>query len=87
MNNLKNLKVIRFFCYLLLFSIFLQIILGAWVRLTGSGMSCPDWPLCYGFVFPTPSKIAIIDNLDYSYFQMPLKYIFLVQYHLLCRIH
>ena len=26
-----------------------QILLGAWVRLTGSGMSCPDWPLCYGF--------------------------------------
>jgi len=24
------------------------IILGAWVRLTGAGLGCPDWPGCYG---------------------------------------
>ena len=35
----------------LVLTIITQIILGAWVRLTGSGMSCPDWPLCYGFFF------------------------------------
>ena len=24
------------------------IVLGAWVRATGSGLACPDWPTCYG---------------------------------------
>ncbi len=26
------------------------IVLGAWVRLTGAGLGCPDWPGCYGMV-------------------------------------
>jgi len=25
---------------------------GAWVRATGSGLGCPDWPLCEGVVVP-----------------------------------
>ena len=24
------------------------VVLGAWVRLTGAGLGCPDWPGCYG---------------------------------------
>ena len=27
---------------------FAVIVLGAWVRLTGAGLGCPDWPGCYG---------------------------------------
>ena len=75
MSKDKNLTSIRIIGLVLLFSIFLQIILGAWVRLTGSGMSCPDWPLCYGYIFPTPNKIANISNLEYSYFQIFLEWI------------
>jgi cytochrome c oxidase assembly protein subunit 15 len=30
------------------------IILGAWVRLTDAGLGCPDWPGCYGHVYPDP---------------------------------
>ncbi|MEM7053313.1 MAG: COX15/CtaA family protein [Pseudomonadota bacterium] len=26
------------------------IVLGAWVRLTGAGLGCPDWPGCYGMI-------------------------------------
>ena len=72
MNKMKFIRVVGYF---LLFSIFLQIILGAWVRLTGSGMSCPDWPLCYGFIFPTPSKIEAIGNIEYTYFQIFLEWV------------
>ncbi len=28
------------------------VTLGAWVRLTDAGLGCPDWPGCYGHVFP-----------------------------------
>ena len=75
MNNKENLISIRIIGLMLLLSIFVQIILGAWVRLTGSGMSCPDWPLCYGYIFPTPNKIVNIPNIEYSYFQIFLEWI------------
>ena len=29
------------------------VILGSWVRITGGGMSCPDWPLCHGSLLPS----------------------------------
>jgi cytochrome c oxidase assembly protein subunit 15 len=29
------------------------VVLGAWVRLTDAGLGCPDWPGCYGHLYPT----------------------------------
>jgi heme A synthase len=31
---------------------FLLMVLGAWVKANGAGLSCPDWPSCYGEFFP-----------------------------------
>jgi cytochrome c oxidase assembly protein subunit 15 len=31
---------------------FFVVVLGAWVRLTDAGLGCPDWPGCYGHVYP-----------------------------------
>jgi len=37
------------------------IILGSVVRTTGSGLACPDWPLCQGRLFPPLELNAIIE--------------------------
>ena len=40
---------------------YLQIALGGLVRVSGSGLGCPDWPLCHGRPYPPPDLHAIIE--------------------------
>lgn len=35
--------------------------LGSAVRTTGSGLGCPDWPLCHGSVIPPMERTSIIE--------------------------
>ena len=40
---------------------YLQIALGGLVRVSGSGLGCPDWPLCNGRPYPPANVHSIIE--------------------------
>src|SRR5215217_4847090 len=40
---------------------YLLIVVGAIVRSTGSGLGCPDWPLCHGQFMPPPNVASWIE--------------------------
>ena len=40
---------------------YLQIALGGVVRVSGSGLGCPDWPLCHGRPYPAADIHSIIE--------------------------
>ena len=51
----------RRLAYATLASLTVIVLTGAAVRLTGSGLGCPNWPKCYGSALPPLSTHALIE--------------------------
>jgi len=68
-------KALRWSLGLTLAATYGLIVLGAWVRATNSGLSCPDWPTCYGQWVVTPGDFAALGDVGYTYFQVMLEWV------------
>jgi heme A synthase len=58
---LVSVKFFRRLALLTAVFAYLQIALGGVVRVSGSGLGCPDWPLCHGRPYPPADVHAIIE--------------------------
>src|ERR1700716_1664544 len=63
LSRLRLVSVVLFRRLAVITSIFayIQIALGGVVRVSGSGLGCPDWPLCHGRPYPPLELHAIIE--------------------------
>ncbi|HMA21745.1 MAG TPA: COX15/CtaA family protein, partial [Gemmatimonadaceae bacterium] len=72
---MQALKKLSFAALVLAFA---QIVFGAIVRITGSGLGCGDhWPKCAGAWFPPHDRFDLIIEITHRYIALALSLVIL----------
>src|SRR5437763_15939801 len=56
------MKIVRRIAWVTVGFTYFLIALGGTVRVSDSGLSCPDWPLCFGQEYANPNIHAMLEE-------------------------
>ena len=68
-DSFDSQSVYRYLAAVTLVSTYVLMLLGAYTSAIGAGLSCPDWPTCYGTWIPFLNP-EVVTNAPYSALQI-----------------